>query len=450
MMNILVLNAIGIDAAVLGNHDLDFGINEFHDLRGHCNFPWICSNAFDINEDLPLGGCHEYIVVDKSDGGGSKILIIGLVEQAWMDVSSFCKAILAFSSLLYTYLASINQRKTLSSVDPNEVIFEQPIDYIERRVPELIEEHGPFDIIVGATHMRMPNNIAVAKEANGGLLDIILGGHDHHYEYRVENGIPIFNSGVDFKTYSIVDVHGRCDSSQLEVTSTKVEVKENDKPDDEVLKVVQAFKDDIYKSMDQIVGRTKVPLDARESEIRTKETNIGNFLSELLTRSTGSDIALFNAGTIRADKIFEKGDITVKDLCELLPIIDGHMVVEVTAERIIHALENGVSRYPSADGRFPCIDGLRFAFDPLKPAGSRVDVSSVYIRDRAMVKKRTTVMRGKNLDFKIMPSNITDSSGEGGAPDGYSKLDSNRTYSMVSHAFLIAGKVSTMKPIDNM
>ena len=300
-------------------------------------------------------------------------------------------------------------------------------------------------MIVATAHMRMPNNIAVAKEARG-LIDILLGGHDHHYEMRVENGIPILNSGVDFKMYSIVDVKGRGESSQLETACHRVDVKKDDAPDEAILKVVQQYKDEVYQSMDVVVGRTKIRLDARFSEIRTKETNVSNFLAELLTRSTGADIALFNAGTIRADRFIEKGDITVKDMCDCLPIIDQHMVIEVTADRILLALENGVSGYPAFDGRFPCIDGLRFAFDPRKPAGSRVIRDSVYVRDRHMVRKRQTVIRGQHINYKIVDGvqdlGINDEAATTNAkPDGYSPLDSNRTYSLVSHAYLIAGKV---------
>lgn len=36
------------------------------------------------------------------------------------------------------------------------------------------------------------------------------------------------------------------------------------------------------------------------------------------------------------------------------------------------ALENGVSKWPSCDGRFPQVSGLRFTFDPTNSIGNRV------------------------------------------------------------------------------
>ena len=76
-----------------GNHDLDFGIQEFRELKEQCNFPWLCSNAWDAKDNEPLGGCQEYIILDKSKdnsggeadgGGGPRMLVIGLVEQGWL------------------------------------------------------------------------------------------------------------------------------------------------------------------------------------------------------------------------------------------------------------------------------------------------------------------------------------------------------------------------------
>jgi len=37
-------------------------------------------------------------------------------------------------------------------------------------------------LIIALTHMRMPNDTTLAESVNG--IDIILGGHDHHYEVK--------------------------------------------------------------------------------------------------------------------------------------------------------------------------------------------------------------------------------------------------------------------------
>mmetsp|Transcript_16428 Transcript_16428/g.34337 ORF Transcript_16428/g.34337 Transcript_16428/m.34337 type:complete len:379 (+) Transcript_16428:91-1227(+) len=297
-----LLNALDIDVACLGNHDLDFGVQEFVDLREQCNFPWICSNAWDVHENEPLGGCLEFYIIDKSEEG--------------------------------------------------DLIFEDPCDFVNRRVPELKAEFGPFDAVVAITHMRMPSDYALAR--NGGV-HIILGGHDHHYEDTVINNIRILNSGTDFNAYSVIGVNGRSESDGLDTVCRRVDVRTcDDEPDPAIADEVAKFQSLVNQSMDRIVGRSKVRLDARFSEIRTKETNISNFLAELLTRATGADIAILNADTIRADRFIEAGVLTMKDLCDLLPMADETMVISISGEKVLLALENGVCQYPAMEGRFPC------------------------------------------------------------------------------------------------
>ena len=47
---------------------------------------------------------------------------------------------------------------------------------------------------------------------------------------------------------------------------------------------------------------------------------------------------------------------------------------------IMKALENSVSKYPSLEGRFAQISGMKFGFDPTKPPGKRVDPRHVKIQ----------------------------------------------------------------------
>ena len=48
---------------------------------------------------------------------------------------------------------------------------------------------------------------------------------------------------------------------------------------------------------------------------------------------------------------------------------------------VIDAIENGLSKYPKYEGRFPCVSGLRFKFDPEKPAGKRILMETLTMID---------------------------------------------------------------------
>ena len=58
------------------------------------------------------------------------------------------------------------------------------------------------------------------------------------------------------------------------------------------------------------------------------------------------------------------------------------MIIKIYAgEQIMKCLENGVSKYPKLEGRFPQVSGISFEFDGSKPPGERVDRYSVKIGD---------------------------------------------------------------------
>jgi 5'-nucleotidase len=109
-----VLNALNLNAACLGNHDLDLGLVEFGMLKDQCNFPWVCSNCRHKDTSTPLGGCREYVVLESNnDNNGSRVkfLVIGLVEEEWID--------------------------TLSTIERENIEYEDFVHFIKRRVPEV-------------------------------------------------------------------------------------------------------------------------------------------------------------------------------------------------------------------------------------------------------------------------------------------------------------------------
>jgi 5'-nucleotidase len=215
-----------------------------------------------------------------------------------------------------------------------------------------VTEHK-VDCVVAMSHMRMPNDYKLSENC-GGLVDIVLGGHDHHYEDTVLNHIRILNSGTDFSDFSVIQIHGREDTPRepnndnivfthpLKTTNQRKMIDQTSTDEDpEMVEALKDIESMLSASMDKVIGRTKVDLDARFREIRTKETNISNFVASLMTRSTGADVAILNSGSLRADKIIPKGPITVRDLTDLLPMADPLEVVEMTGEALLAALENG-------------------------------------------------------------------------------------------------------------
>ena len=66
-----------------------------------------------------------------------------------------------------------------------------------------------------------------------------------------------------------------------------------------------------------------------------------------------ADLVLINAGTFRSDNIHKRGEFLLRDLMTILPINDKLVSIVVTGKQLLQALENGVSKYPKLEGRFP-------------------------------------------------------------------------------------------------
>ena len=120
---------------------------------------------------------------------------------------------------------------------------------------------------------------------------------------------------------------------------------------------------------------------------RTCESLEGNVVSDALRLTYGVDFAIQNAGGLRADLTCPTTDVP-SDFCPpytpppylitrgqvlaVLPFSNVVVTVSINGAELKTMLENGVSRMPAADGRFPQVSGLCVTYDISAAAGSRV------------------------------------------------------------------------------
>jgi 5'-nucleotidase len=141
-----------------------------------------------------------------------------------------------------------------------------------------------------------------------------------------------------------------------------------DMPEDpKVKEIVDGYMGEFEQKMEQIAGYSAVELDGRFAQIRTQETNLGNFVCDIMLHSVPDlDIAMLNSGTLRSDDLHSVGPLKLKDLVNILPMPDALCVLGITGRQLLEALNNSVSQYPRLEGRFAQIAGFSFEFDPQK------------------------------------------------------------------------------------
>lgn len=350
---VTALNEIGINTACYGNHDFDFGVEDLVSLASQNNFPWLISNVIDKTTQRPLA---EGVATRVLDFHGRKIGLFGLVEREWLV--------------------------TLSTLSPEEVDYEDFCDCARRLAKSLREQEGA-ELIIALTHMRVPNDELLAHQVPE--VDLILGGHDHHYDVKPvgPHGTWVLKSGTDFRDITVLRLEftEKADNGKsFRVLGTQhVEVVSSIQEDPRVKLFVDECIATVGASMDTVIGQTDVELDSCFASIRTQETNMGNFVADAMRARVKTDVAVINSGTIRADAMIEKGLLRMRDIVSLLPMLDELCILELSGLQILIVLENSVSQYPRLEGRFAQVSGMSFTFDAAKPPGERVLQESVLV-----------------------------------------------------------------------
>jgi 5'-nucleotidase len=234
--------------------------------------------------------------------------------------------------------------------------------------------------------MRMPNDVLLA-EGTQGVIDLVLGGHDHSYETKQVGDVFVCKSGTDFREFTEITVN--FDNGKLNVDTCKHKIT-SDIPEDEVVKAaLKKFQDKIESQMEEVLDVIDFQFEGRFSELRTGETNLGNLIVDVMRQVTHADVAIINSGTMRSDTMHGPGQIKMKDLSTILPMLDTITVLQVTGSQLMAALENGVSQYPKHEGRFPQVSGLKFCFDPDCEAYHRIVKDSVVVGNEPLQENKT-------------------------------------------------------------
>jgi 5'-nucleotidase len=346
-------NAIGLDYSVFGNHEFDFGPEVLKERMKESRFGWLGANVIDKRTGKTFADTPPYVIREFE---GVKIGIIGLV---------------------------LPETKTTSRPGA-DVEFLSPCDVARRLVPEMRRRGA--GVVIGLTHLTMREDKELARCAD---FDIIIGGHEHTLLESLSVRTPIFKMTSDARELARIQLNIYAASGKLESIDWEAIPVTSDIPDDPSFAVVMRKYDKLLKELDERVGQTAVPLEARDEPSRSEETNVGSFIADAFRQQTGADVAIMNGGSIRADTVIDAGELTRRDVLSILPFPNPVVKLEVTGATLRAALEHGVSRSreDKQPGRFPQVSGLRFTFDARRPAGSRL--TEVTVNGQPLDDKKT-------------------------------------------------------------
>ena len=250
-------------------------------------------------------------------------------------------------------------------------------------------------IIIALTHAREPSDVKLAQKTPPGLIDLILGGHDHFYSHQVINNTHVLRSGTDFKQLSYIEARRRADGqSGWDFDIVRRDITRAVPEDQAAVQLVNKLTSSLKHKLEKPIGYTAVPLDGRFTTVRTKESNLGNFVCDLMRHYYDTDCALMAAGTIRGDQIYSPGVLRLKDLLNCFPFEDPVVVLRINGKAILEALENSVFLVPALEGRFPQVSNIQFAYNPNLKPGSRVIWTKIHGEPLELKGSYTMATRG--------------------------------------------------------
>ncbi|HEY8595192.1 MAG TPA: bifunctional UDP-sugar hydrolase/5'-nucleotidase [Devosiaceae bacterium] len=343
-------NLVPFDIAVPGNHEFDFGPDNFVEKMKMSKYPWAAVN------------------ITHADGSA----IDGLGGTIMKEVAGVKIA-----------LVPVAQDTTPITSSPGDWKFG---DTIKTGIDaaKAAREAGA-DLVVGVVQA---DHAADREFMASHAFDVIMSGDDHDYMTGYDGITAYVETSTDARflapldlTVDVVEKDGKRSVSwtpnfrYIDTASVT--------PDPETQKVVDDFKTKLDASLNVEIGTTETPLDSRRNVVRSEESAMGDLIADAMRAANGSDIAITNGGGIRADRTYDAGTVlTRRDILTELPFGNVTVVTEITGKQVLAALENGFSQVENGAGRFPQVSGMKVVYDIRKPAGERV--VSVMIGDKPL------------------------------------------------------------------
>ena len=348
------MEKIGYDAMAVGNHEFDDGPEGLAAFVDKVSFPVLSGNLDLSRSNLLNGKVRDTVVLEV---GGEKIGLVSALATDTVDTSS----------------------------PGPDVLFKDEIEELKADVAAL-EAEGVTKIIA-LTHVGYGLDQKIAAEVPG--VDLVVGGHSHTYLSATDpkrqgpyptwvdaagGGIvPVVTAYAYSKYLGHVELTFDDAGNLVFAGGDTIVLDAAVTPDPEIAARVAELAGPIEELKARVVAETTAPVDGDRANCRAVECEMGNLVAEAMldrVKDQGVTVAIQNGGGLRAS--IDAGEVTMGEVLSVLPFQNTLSTFEAKGSTLVAALENGVSQIEDAAGRFPQVAGLKFAFDPAQPAGSRV------------------------------------------------------------------------------
>ena len=349
------LSAAGIQVGMIGKREFDYGWDHLKQALDHASFPIVLSN------------------VSISDPEAARKFVRNVVVPAG-DLK------VGFFAMLSTWLFSVT-RKT------DELVVLTDTEGIAREMVADLRSQGA-DVIVMLSNLSEGENKRLAESVPG--IHAIVG---RGVSEKEEVQLQLVQGPGDWTTALAWGGSRGKFLGKLVLTTEKgrllwdrtswrlLNVTPKIPPNPEVMRIAAEYESKLNGSLERAVGFFESPVDAQKRTLRVREMPLGDFMADGLRWRFKTDVGLVNGGSLRGDRIFPAGEVSEKNLTEILPFGNGIEVVTVTGMQLRQIMELSASAlivegehfdpaFRVPDGGFLQISGLKVVYDLREKAAS--------------------------------------------------------------------------------
>lgn len=333
-----LLNDLKIDA-MTAHWEFAYGPKAFDDLVDSLDYPMLAINCYKKEDDELV--YPPYLIKEV---GGLKIAIIGIaatiVDKVMPD---------HFSEGIYFTLGN-----------------EELPGYIDK-----VKNEEDADLVLVLSHLGYPQELKLAEEVDG--IDLLLSAHTHNRIYKPAriNETIIFQSGCHGSFLGHIDLI--VDDKKIVDFKHKLVVLDEEIPEDKAMKEkIDKILASDREYLDRVVGKTNTDLN----RYTVLESTMDNFLLKSLLDLTGAQMAFSNGWRYGAP--IPKGDITVNDLWNIIPVNPPVSKVKISGKELWDMMEENLERtfakdpYEQMGGYVKRSMGINLYFKIENPYGERI------------------------------------------------------------------------------
>jgi len=300
---ISILNTLNYDAWILGNHDLEFGFQTLNEISKKCSADIIAAN---LQPEIK----NNFISWKLYQKSGIKIALLGLTSPHIKE---------------WLWGNKLKQYKIISTDKAIDGIMG---DILKARPDAIILaiHHGRFS----PTRLNGFNIKELA--AKYPQIDLILGAHSHQEVPGEKCGLTTWyvESGAHAEKYARIEITLNQETGNIQKINSKlIPVTRQKTISPEFISAIKKWKKSTANFAKTIIGRT-------ENEIRTEMRDlrfspVSKLFCLAIKETTDADF-VFHGSVIKSAKL--AGDITEKNLFDLIPYEDTICLLKLTSEEL--------------------------------------------------------------------------------------------------------------------